>query len=78
MYNDNVDVENLPEDWVAIAYSEHGRWYHFDNAAMSISKARELHEDNYITMVQKRIYTTNEEGKLIPTPIMELLVRKKR
>lgn len=73
-----VDMDNLPMEWVAIAYTEYGKWYSMENSIMSISQARDLEEQGYITMVQKRVYREDLMGKMVPTSVIELLVRKKR
>jgi len=73
-----VDMNNLPIEWVVIAYTEYGKWYSVENGIMSISQARDLEEQGYITMVQKRVYTEDLVGERIPTSVIELLVRKRR
>lgn len=73
-----VDMDNLPMEWVAIAYTEYGKWYSMENSIMSISQARDLEEQGYITMVQKRVYREDLMGKMVPTSVIELLVRKRR
>lgn len=73
-----VDMNNLPIEWVAIAYTEYGKWYSMKNSIMSISQAKDLEEQGYITMVQKRVYREDLMGKMVPTSVIELLVRKKR
>lgn len=78
MSDSRIDLNNLPMDWVVIAYTEYGKWYSVDNSIMSIDEARDLEEQRYITMVQKRVFKENIEGRRIPTSVMELLVRKRR
>lgn len=78
MYDIPVDMDNLPEEWTVIAYTEYGKWYLVENSIMSIQQARRLEEENYITMVQKRVFNTDLTGSLVPTSVMELMVRKKR
>lgn len=73
-----VDMNNLPVEWVVIAYTEYGKWYSVENSIMSISQARDLEEQGYITMVQKRVYREDLVGERIPTSVIELLVRKRR
>lgn len=73
-----VDMDNLPIEWVAIAYTEYGKWYSMENSIMSIRQARDLEEQGYITMVQKRVYREDLVGERIPTSVIELLVRKRR
>lgn len=78
MYDIPVDMDNLPKEWTVIAYTEYGKWYLVENSIMSIQQARRLEEENYITMVQKRVFNTDLTGSLVPTSVMELMVRKKR
>ena len=73
-----VDMNNLPIEWVVIAYTEYGKWYSVENSIMSIRQARDLEEQGYITMVQKRVYREDLVGERIPTSVIELLVRKRR
>jgi hypothetical protein len=73
-----VDMDNLPLDWLVIGYTEYGKWYSVDNSIMSIRQARDLEEQGYITMVQKRVYKMDILNNMVPTSVIELLVRKRR
>ncbi len=73
-----VDMDNLPIEWVVIAYTEHGKWYSMENSIMSIGQAKDLEKQGYITMVQKRVCREDLVGNKVPTSVIELLVRKKR
>ena len=72
------ELPAIPEEWLAIAYTEYGKWYEIPGVGISIKDARQLHYDDLITMIQKRKYGLDLTGQLVPTSAMELWIRKKR
>lgn len=68
----------IPEDWLVIAYTEYGKWYEVPDVGISINLARQLQYEDIITMVQKRKYGVDSNGVLVPTSVMELLIRRRR
>jgi hypothetical protein len=68
----------ISDDWLAIAYTEYGKWYEIPGVGISIRDARQLHYNDIITMIQKRKYTLGSNNKLVPTSVIELWIRKKR
>ncbi len=78
MEEEVLDFSRVPDDWVAVAFAEYGRWYLYDNAPYTIKQCRYLEANDIITMTQKRVFIVGTDGKLTPSPKVELLIRKRR
>lgn len=72
------DFSLVPEDWLPVAYAEYGRWYEYEDAPYTIKQCRFLEANDIITMTQKRIFNVDSNGYKVPSPRIELLIRRRR